>query len=170
MADVEGALQATAPEIQVALKADGLATKTTLLDRCSTEVVLGKWFVVRVVKEQKIVGLNEENWEFSEAWSALRSAWAQLKGSNVPEPEGKPTVKGPKVDVAKRSKLVKAFEEKYPIPFGSKRTARGNRLLEKYLDAPLVYVAPAGCTSVLEEESDDKLEAAKLDKVSCFAV
>ena len=61
MADVEGALQATAPEIQVALKADGLATKTTLLDRCSTEVVLGKWFVVRVVKEQKIVGLNEEN-------------------------------------------------------------------------------------------------------------
>ena len=169
MADVEGALQETAPEIQAALKADGLATKTTLLDRCSTEVVLGKWFVVRVVKEHKVVGLNEENWEFSEAWSALRSAWAQFKGSVVPEPEGKPAAKGPKMDVAKRSKLVKAFEEKYPIPFGSKRTAPGNRLLEKFVDVPLVYVAPAGCTSVLDEESDDKVKAAKLDKVCCFA-
>ena len=160
-------------EIQTALKDDGLLDKKSLLERCANEAVLGKWLVVRVVKTNKISDLSEDNWEFSVAWSSLRSSFNQLKGSNVPEPENKPPTKGAKVDGAKRSKLVTEFEKEYPIPFGSKRTAPGNRLLEKCLDmgpggkdAPLAYVSPASCNSVLDDESEDKAKAAKLEKAS----
>jgi hypothetical protein len=95
MAELETAFKNTLDEqnvqaeVQAALKADGMTNIQTLLGRCATEAVLGKWFLVRAVKTNKVPDVTEESWEFSTAWSAIRYVWQQAKG--VPEPEGKAT-------------------------------------------------------------------------------
>lgn len=164
-------------EIQEALKIDDMTTAEALVERCASEVVLGKWFLCRVVKENKVKDLTEENWEFSKAWSALRSAWTAFKESCSTEPEAKATAKGAKVDEAKRAMLVKKFEGACAGSyFGSRRTSPSNRLLERCLDmmaggkdSPGKYLRPSQCTSVLDEEAEDKVKADKLEKASyCF--
>lgn len=166
---MEFATKFLSKEHVTALEGAGFTSEASFCVKADSKEAVVEHLARQVLK----VG-DGESWQFQPAACSLRAMLEQL--SREPEKEAAgaqagekadtsplelSVKRGAKVDAAKRASLIKDFETKFGgCPCGSRRTAPGNRLLERCLDMcpggkdePGVYLAPGLCKSQQDEEA-----------------
>ena len=170
-------------EVAKAIIAAGYDSQSIFQDCVKNAADLSVLLKTVLVKVEGAEGLSVENAPIHPLNGKLKKLLpVECGGPKAASPEGgaegKLQQKGSKVEGARRSALAKEFEEKYSSSvWGSRRTAPGNRLLEKCLDmlpsgkdAPGVYIAPGMCKSQQDEEAGLQYIFFSLCDCTCLAV